>query len=361
MTTVHVATSQPYDVVIGRGASADLPALVGDAARVAIIYQAPLAEDAQRLASTLGASKVTLVEVPTGEQAKTSTVLAHCWDSLADAGFTRSDLVVGVGGGTTTDLAGFVAATWLRGVHYISVPTSVLAMVDAAVGGKTGINIDAGKNLVGAFYEPIGVLCDLQLLDSLPAAEIVAGLGEVIKAGFTHDPRILDLVEQDPADALDVTGERFAELITRGIAYKAEVVSHDLREKTSTPGHIGREALNYGHTLAHAIEAHHHFTWRHGEAVSVGMVFAAEVAHRLLGLPAEDVARHRHTLGLVGLPTTYDAAPFGELRPIMSRDKKTRGTTLRMIGLRHLQDLALMEGPDEDVLAESFAALAPGH
>ena len=116
--------------MIGRGASADLPALVGDAARVAIIHQAPLAEDAQRLASTLGASKVTLVEVPTGEQAKTSTVLAHCWDSLADAGFTRSDLVVGVGGGTTTDLAGFVAATWLRGVHYISVPTSVLAMVE---------------------------------------------------------------------------------------------------------------------------------------------------------------------------------------------------------------------------------------
>lgn len=357
MATVRVTTANPYDVVIGRGSSERLPGLVGDAARVAVIYPEPLVEVAHALAETLGA-QVTYLPVPPGEPAKTVEVLARCWNTLADAGFTRSDWVVGVGGGTTTDLAGFVAASWLRGVRFVSVPTTVLAMVDAAVGGKTGINVPAGKNLVGAFYEPAGVLCDLDLLESLPPAEVSSGLAEVIKAGFTHDPRILELVEQDPADALDVTSVRFAELIRRGIAYKVDVVSADLRERTSTPDHIGREALNYGHTLGHAIEAYHHFSWRHGEAVGIGMIFAAEVSARLLGLPGEVVDRHRRVLDLAGLPTRYSGAPFADLRAIMGRDKKARGTTLRMIGLRDLARVALLEAPGEDVLSDAFATLA---
>src|SRR5664280_2021610 len=164
---IHVAAEKPYDVTVSRGCLAQLPELVGGR-RTALVHASSRAGLAQAVAATLGESTL-LVDVPDGERAKTAETLVSCWERLAAAGFTRSDVVVGLGGGSTTDLAGFVAASWLRGVRYISVPTTVLAMVDAAVGGKTGINLSAGKNLVGAFYEPSAVLCDLDLLTSLPA------------------------------------------------------------------------------------------------------------------------------------------------------------------------------------------------
>lgn len=360
MTSVHVASERPYDVYIESGCVARLPELRGGASRVAIIHPEVLSDRAAKLAADLpGDAEVLTVRVPNGEPAKSSAVLVDCWNTLLGAGFTRNDLVVGFGGGATTDLAGFIAATLLRGVRYVAMPTTVLAMVDAAVGGKTGINVPAGKNLVGAFWEPAGVLCDLDTLIDLPEAEVSSGLAEVAKAGFTHDPRILDLIEQDPADARDVTSVRFAEIVRRAIEYKAGVVSADLREATSSTGSVGREGLNYGHTLAHAIEAHHHFSWRHGDAVSVGMVFIAEVSRRLLGLDPEIVRRHRGVLSSLGLPITYDAAGFAELRAIMGRDKKARGTTLRLIGLPRIGEVELLEAPDERVLEESFAALRP--
>ncbi|MEL4358000.1 MULTISPECIES: 3-dehydroquinate synthase [unclassified Luteococcus] len=361
MATLQVNAEQPYQVQIGNGVVERVGELASGAARAAIIHQPVLSDQAERVALLLrqaGLEPVT-IEVPAGEPAKTGQVLQRCWDDLAAAGMTRSDVVIGIGGGAATDLAGFVAATWLRGVGYLSIPTTVLAMVDAAVGGKTGINIAAGKNLVGAFHEPRGVLCDLDLLIGLPTAEVVSGLAEVVKCGFIADPRILELVEQDPTESVDVSTVRFAELVRRAVSVKAEVVSGDLREATSTADRVGREALNYGHTLGHAIEQFQHFTWRHGEAVAIGMVFAAEVAARTVGLPAQVVARHRSVLSSIGLPTVYNAGEWSTLRATMSLDKKARGNTLRLVGLRQVGEVTIIDGPDEDLLREAWTTLDP--
>jgi 3-dehydroquinate synthase len=352
---IHVAAEKPYDVTVSRGCLAQLPELVGGR-RTALVHASSLAGLAQSIATTLGESTL-LVDVPDGERAKTAETLVGCWERLAAAGFTRSDVVVGLGGGSTTDLAGFVAASWLRGVRYISVPTTVLAMVDAAVGGKTGINLSAGKNLVGAFYEPSAVLCDLDLLTSLPAEEISSGLAEVVKAGFISDERITRIVAADPGAATDVRSDALAELIRLSIQMKADVVSVDLRERTGEGEDIGRESLNYGHTLGHAIEKHEHFRLRHGEAVSIGMVYAAEVAHRLGLLDDGAVALHREQLVAVGLPITYRGAAWSDLRATMSLDKKARGATLRFVLLDGLRHPVIVEGPDEDVLADAYDAL----
>jgi 3-dehydroquinate synthase len=353
--TIHVSAEEPYDVTVSRGCVALLPELVRGR-RAALVHASSLTALATSLGAELGPETL-LVEVPDGETAKTPETLVGCWDRLAAAGFTRSDVVVGLGGGSTTDLAGFVAASWLRGVRYISVPTTVLAMVDAAVGGKTGINLSAGKNLVGAFYEPAAVLCDLDLLASLPAEEISSGLAEIVKAGFISDERITNIVAADPAAATDVRADALAELVRLSIQMKADVVSVDLRERTGEGEDIGRESLNYGHTLGHAIEKHEHFRLRHGEAVSIGMVFAAEVAHRLGLLDASVLALHREQLVAVGLPVTYSGASWSDLRATMSLDKKARGATLRLVLLAGLRHPVIVEGPDEGVLAEAYAAL----
>lgn len=346
----------PYDVHIERGAVDRLPGLVAGADRVALIHAPAVAATARGIALRLEVP-VTLIEVPDAEQAKTPEVLARCWDAVAAAGLTRNDLIVGVGGGTTTDLAGFVAATWLRGVAYVSVPTTVLAMVDAAVGGKTGINLGAGKNLVGSFYEPRAVLCDLALLDTLPARDIRAGLAEVVKCGFIADARILELATADLADSADVTGARFAELVQRAVAVKAAVVAVDFREATSTGARVGREALNYGHTLGHAIEAHAHFSWRHGDAISVGMAWVARVSREILGLPAEAVGLHDELLGGLGLPLRYEPGAYPRLRELMSLDKKARGSRLRLVGLEAMGSPRIIDNPPEAVLAAAYREL----
>lgn len=352
---IEVHADDPYVVQVGPGVLDRVASLVGDTRRVAILHPAVLRDVAGRVAAAV-AGETLLIELPDGEQAKTATVLADCWDRLAAAGFTRSDLVIGLGGGATTDLAGFVAASWLRGVRFLTLPSTVLAMVDAAVGGKTGINIAAGKNLVGAFHEPIGVLCDTDLLRTLDPRELRSGMAEVVKCGFIADPRILSLAEADVTAALAPASAVQTETIRRGIAVKARVVSDDLRERTSVGDHIGREQLNYGHTLAHAIEQREHFRWRHGEAISVGMVFVAEVARRLGLIDAALVERHRTILTALGLPTGYQPDAWPELRATMALDKKARGDTLRLVVLRGLADPVIAEGIDEDLLTEAYAA-----
>lgn len=354
---IQVATQQPYEVVVRAGADTELAALVpDDAQRVAIIHSPAVTARAERLAAELKHREVLLIEAPDAELAKTPEFLLHCWRQLAQHGYTRSDLVIGVGGGATTDLAGFVAASWLRGVRFVTVPTTVLGMVDAAVGGKTGINLPEGKNLVGAFHEPIGVLCDLETLQALPAVEIRSGLAEIVKCGFIADPRIVDLVEADPVAAADPHDPVLAELIARGIAVKAATVATDLTE-WGAAGSIGREALNYGHTLGHAIERHERYRMRHGEAISIGMVFAAELAHRTGHIDSRLLARHRRVLGLLGLPTTYRADLFAELLDGMRLDKKSRGSTLRFVVLGGLAAPQILAGPDETVLRASYEAI----
>ena len=257
-----------------------------------------------------------------------------------------------VGGGAATDLAGFVAAAWMRGVRIVHVPTTLLAMVDAAVGGKTGINTGAGKNLVGAFHEPTAVIADLDTLATVSRPELAAGLAEVIKTGFIADPRILELVEADPEAALDPAGDVLGELVVRSIRVKGDVVAADLRES-----HL-REILNYGHTLGHAVERRERYRWRHGEAVSIGLVFAAELARRVGRLDDATADRHAATLASVGLPVTYPAAAFDELADTMRLDKKSRGALLRFVVLDGLAQPGRLEGPDPADLAAAYAALA---
>src|SRR5919107_974718 len=310
-TRIPVRGDRPYDVLVGRDLAKHLPELVGSAARTAVARELP---------------RPLPIEVPDAERGKTIEVAARCWDALGAANFTRTDVVVGVGGGAVTDLAGFVAASWLRGVRWVPVSTSLLGMVDAAVGGKTGVNIAAGKNLVGAFHPPAGVLCDLDMLDTLPADDLVAGLAEVVKCGFIADPAILDLIEADPAAAADPRGPALRELVERAVRVKAHVVGADLRESGL------REILNYGHTLGHAIEKVEGYTWRHGHAVAVGTVYAGELSRLAGRLDDATADRHRAVLELLGLPTAYGGA-WPELLATMRVDKKARADRLRFVVL----------------------------
>lgn len=347
-TRIRVAGTSPYDVVVGHELLSELAGLVAGSTRVAVLHPASLQATAAAVAAEL-TQAVELVEVPEGEAQKDLTVAAHCWEVLGQLGFTRTDAIVGVGGGATTDLAGFVAATWLRGVRVVHVPTTLLGMVDAAVGGKTGINTNAGKNLVGAFHPPAGVLADLTALETLPRDDYVSGLGEIIKVGFTHDPRILDLVD---ARATTPQGPHTRELIERAIAVKAAVVGADLTEQGQ------REYLNYGHTLGHAVEKVENYTWRHGAAVSVGLVFAAELGRLAGSLDDATADRHRSLLETVGLPTSY-AGDWDRLAATMAVDKKSRGSRLRFVVLDGLAQPRILDNPDPGLLLAAFGKVQP--
>ena len=352
---IPVGGSAPYEVVVGEGVDRELPGLLPGAAQVGLVHPAGLAERADAVAGTLRAAGLAVLplEVPDGEAAKTLAVAGYCWDALGAAGFTRSDAVVGLGGGATTDLAGWVAAAWLRGVRVVHLPTTLLGMVDAAVGGKTGIDVAAGKNLVGAFHPPAGVLCDLATLETLPGNDLVAGLAEVVKCGFIADPAILDLVEADPAAARTAGTPQLRELVERAVRVKADVVTRDLRES------FLREVLNFGHTLAHAVELVERYQWRHGAAVAVGMVYAAELG-RLAGRTPEPVVdRLRAVLTTLGLPTTYRQDRWPQLLEAMRRDKKSRGDLLRFVVLDDLARPARLEGPDPSLLVAAYTELAP--
>ena len=223
-------------------------------------------------------------------------------------------------------------------------------MVDAAVGGKTGINTAAGKNLVGAFHPPAGVVCDLTTLATLPTDDLRAGLAEVIKAGFIADAQILRLVEADGGTGARTPGSAvLRELVERAVAVKARVVSEDLREAGL------REILNYGHTFAHAIERTEGYRWRHGDAVAVGMVFAAELAHAAGILDAAGVQRHRELLTMVGLPVSYAGGSWPELLEAMTHDKKVRGNALRFVLLEDIGRPTVLRGPEPAHLEQAYA------
>jgi 3-dehydroquinate synthase len=352
---IRVTADRPYDVIIGRGIpEGELHAALGGATRTVVLHQAPLAERAEELRTQLADAGIDAhrAEVPDAEDAKTLGVLGFCWEVCGQVGLTRGDAVIGLGGGAVTDLAGFVAATWMRGVRLVQVPTTLLGMVDAAVGGKTGINTAAGKNLVGAFYEPAAVLVDLDTLLTLPAAELRPGMAEIVKGGFIADPVILDLIEADSVAAVDPAGDVLPELVRRKIQVKADVVSADLRESDL------REVLNYGHTLAHAIERREDYRWRHGDAVSVGLVFAAELARAAGRLDDATADRHRTLLEAIGLPVSYPADALPELLEIMKLDKKVKAGRLRFVVLDGLARPGRLEGPSQELLTAAYAATA---
>jgi 3-dehydroquinate synthase len=352
-TTIPVTGLDPYAITVGRGLVADLADYIGTKATKVLIVHAPsLGARANEVReSLLDRYEVVLAEVPDAEAAKRVEVAAFCWQVMGQTDFTRTDVVVGLGGGATTDLAGFVAATWLRGVPLIQVPTTVLGMVDAAIGGKTGINTAEGKNLVGAFYAPAAVIVDLDLLDTLSRNEILAGSAEIVKAGFIAEPEILDIYEADVAAAVDPTTPQFRRLIELAIAMKARVVGEDFKEAGL------REHLNYGHTLAHAIEHSERYAWRHGAAVSVGMVFAAELSRITGSLSDEAVDRHRRILESLTLPTTYPLGRWKTLLATMQRDKKTRAGMLRFIVLDDIGKPSVLTGPEEALLFAAYAEI----
>jgi 3-dehydroquinate synthase len=349
--TVDVLVDPPYPVIIGTGLLGDLQRILEGRHKVAILHQPVLAQTAEVIRNALSDKGIDAhrIEIPDAEKGKDLPVVGFIWQVLGRIGVGRKDAIVSLGGGAATDVAGFAAATWLRGIDIVHVPTTLLGMVDAAVGGKTGINTDAGKNLVGAFHQPTAVIVDLATLETLPRNEIVAGMAEIVKGGFMADPVILDLIEADPRAALEPTGQVLPELIRRAVAVKAEVVAADEKESQL------REILNYGHTLAHAIERRERYQWRHGAAVSVGLVFAAELG-RLAGRLDDDTAdRHRSILTSLGLPVTYDADALPQLLEYMVGDKKTRAGVLRFVVLDGLAKPGRLEGPDPSLLAAAYA------
>ncbi|MCB5293861.1 3-dehydroquinate synthase [Arthrobacter sp. SO3] len=357
-TVIKVTGQTPgenYDVVVGRGLLAGLPGLLGERVkRVLVIHPRALrltGDTVREELSTAGFTALT-AEIPDAEEGKHIEVASFCWQVLGQNDFTRSDAIVAVGGGAVTDLAGFVAATWLRGVKVIHMPTSLLGMVDAAVGGKTGINTAEGKNLVGAFHPPAGVLADLDTLDTLPKNEIISGMAEVIKCGFIADPAILELIEKDPGAVSDPRSDAVRELIERAITVKARVVSEDLLETGQ------REILNYGHTLGHAIELVERYSWRHGAAVSVGMMFAAELSRSVGRLSDADADRHRSILESLGLPLTYRRDRWQALLDGMRRDKKSRGDLLRFVVLDGVARPGILDVPDTSLLFAAYQEIA---
>jgi 3-dehydroquinate synthase len=348
MRRVTVAGDKPYEVVVGPGAQTELSLVLAGTAKAAVVHAPPLAAVAGAAVETLqtaGVAAEALV-VPDAEAAKTAEVVAGLWEQFGRLGMTRSDAVVGIGGGAVTDLAGFAAATWTRGVRVVQVPTSLLGMVDAAIGGKTGINTGAGKNLVGAFHPPVAVLADTDVLARLPEADFRSGLAEVVKCGFLADGAILDLLDADPTGRRDT-----AELIERAVQVKADAVGEDLYDTGR------REFLNYGHTLAHAIERVEDFGWRHGEAVAVGLVFAAELAGQAGLLGRADVDRHRTFVERMGLPTRY-AGDWRTIRSVMRVDKKARGSSLRFVVLEGIGKPTILTDPDQAWLDAAWAAVS---
>lgn len=350
MKKVSVAAERDYTVSIGSPWNAALVPLMQSRTRVAIIVSSGFSPDLTSL-QTLDC-EVHIFTVPDGEDAKNPATLLNLWNWLGAAGFTRSDLVVGIGGGAITDLAGFATATWLRGIDWIAVPTSLAGMVDASVGGKTGINSDYGKNLIGSFHSPISVIVDVDFLETLSVRDISAGMAEVIKCGFISDPQILELAARCTAQDLLSKPDLLTDLIYRAISVKASVVSNDFKES------FAREALNYGHTLGHAIEIHTKFQLRHGEAVSIGMVFVAELAAARGLIETSTVVLHRELLARYELPTSFDRAAWSKLAPLLALDKKARGKTLRFVVLDAIGSTVRLEDVSSAELDAAYEMIA---
>lgn len=355
MSEFRVTGGGDYPVIVGSKLLGRLPELLGSQVRsVLVIFPRALRMTGELVREELAATGLTALaaEIPDAEEAKHVRVAEFCWQILGQSDFTRSDAIVAVGGGAITDLAGFVAATWLRGIKFVNIPTTFLGMVDAAIGGKTGINTAEGKNLVGAFHAPAGVLVDTDTLATLPENELFTGMAEAIKCGFIADPAILDLIENTPRETLaDHGSAQLREIIERTIRVKAHVVSGDFTESGA------REILNYGHTLGHAIERNERYQWRHGAAVAVGMVFAAELGALTKNLDASVVARHRRILTQLGLPTTYRGDKWPQLLEAMKRDKKARGNLMRFVVLRDVAKPSVIEVPDTSLLFTAYQAV----
>jgi 3-dehydroquinate synthase len=367
--TRQVAASVPvpvagggYPVLIGSGLLDRLDELLGElpgAEAAAVVSSPPVAAVAGRVgrALTRRGLAVHQLEVPVGEEAKRLAVVAGLYERLAEIPARRADPVVAVGGGATTDVAGFAAATWLRGVPLVNVPTTVLGMVDAAVGGKTGVDLEAGKNLVGSFHQPVAVVADLDTLAGLPTAEVRSGLAEVAKAGLAGDPALAEALARSAGPAVAGDPAALAPLVEGAVRVKAAVVGADEHEDGGDGTAVGRLVLNYGHTLGHALERLAGYRGlRHGEAVALGMVFAARVAEAI-GLARPGLADgHVELLAALGLPVGGVSLDPDQVLAAMATDKKQR-KGLRLVLLRDLGQPEVVTSPDRQVLVAAIRSL----
>ena len=342
MQTISVHAEREYDIRFVENWQIVFAEIAKSHAKVLVIAPSELV--AEFKLESLQSPNVKVLPTPIGESAKSPEYLLQLWDACGDFGLTRSDAIVGIGGGATTDLAGFVAATWLRGISWYAIPTSLAGMVDASIGGKTGINSSFGKNLIGSFYSPNSVIVDRAFLKTLSTRDFNAGMAEVIKAGFIDNPKILDL-----ADAAE---KNVSELIWLSIEMKAKIVSQDFRESKI------REILNYGHTLGHAIEKLENYKLRHGEAVSIGLVFAAELSNVSGHLNSTIVDKHRTLLSKFGLPITYEKSALPKLLDLMASDKKSRGSSLRFIGISDIAKPIWLEQVTSEQIAAAYERIS---
>ncbi|MEN9906195.1 MAG: hypothetical protein RL475_393 [Actinomycetota bacterium] len=350
MKKIHVSADREYDVLIDVDYLAALSDRAQGRARVAVVFSESMKDRVPQLEA--GDCEFFYLPIPDGEAGKSAAVLAQAWNWLGAAGFTRADLIVGIGGGAVTDFAGYLAASWLRGMDWIAVPTTVAGMVDAAVGGKTGINSDYGKNLIGAFHSPIAVLIDPSWLGTLSDRDFAAGLAEVVKCGFIADGEILKLIASKSLADIRTSRELTVELIERSVAVKARVVSGDFKES------FDREILNYGHTFGHAVELLSKYSLRHGECVSIGMAFIAYLSEGLSLISPEVSKLHIETLSRLGLPVTYAGAEWPELLAAMKLDKKSRGNTLRFVVITEIGKTQRLENPIESELIAAYERLS---
>ena len=326
--TIHVSAEHHYEVIVGCNWRSELSTRASERVRCAVVITQSMRDAVGNLEA--GDCEFIYCVIPDGEEGKSPDVLLKLWNWMAAAGLTRSDLVVGIGGGAITDIAGFAAATYLRGIDWIAVPTSVAGCVDAAIGGKTGANLEYGKNLVGSFHSPQTVLIDPSWFVTLSDRDFAAGLAEVIKCGFIRDGEILKLLRDRDLASVRNDGPLVLDLIQRAVQVKADVVSSDFKES------FDREILNYGHTFGHAVEKHSQYSLRHGECVAIGMAFMAHLQSDL-GLITDEVRDlHLSLLSDLNLPVTYSAGEWPELRALMSMDKKSRGNTLRFVTISQI-------------------------
>lgn len=335
MTIITVNAERSYEVTLTNSWRKDLASICEGRTRIAVIVSETYSPELIELKNL--DAELHVFQVPDGEDGKSISTLTNLWNWLGAAGFTRSDLIIGIGGGAITDLAGFAAASWLRGLDWVAVPTSLAGMVDASVGGKTGINSDYGKNLIGAFHSPISVIIDADFLKTLSDRDFSAGMAEVIKCGFISDPKILELASKHSVESLRNKPEVSSELIQRSVTVKAQVVSSDFKES------FAREALNYGHTLGHAIEIHAKYQLRHGEAVAIGLVYAAELAAARGLITAAELDLHRSILTAYKLPISFDRQAWQKLAPLLALDKKARGKTIRFVALNGIGSTVRLE------------------
>jgi 3-dehydroquinate synthase len=361
--TVRVELAErAYEIQIGTGLLVGCESLVRQAAgrfsHAVLIADANLLTLAQQISSEWTAANIRcdVLEVAPGEASKSLETAAMLWNQLLAQGANRTSLVVAIGGGVVGDLAGFVAASYARGLRFCQIPTTLLAQVDSSVGGKTGINLPAAKNMVGAFWQPVCVLIDTQVLDTLPQREYASGLAEVVKYGVILDAQLFELLELHAAEILARDPATLRDVIARCCRLKADVVEADERETTGR-----RAVLNYGHTFAHALETVAGYgTLLHGEAVAIGMDCAARLAEQLGRVPRGLADRQRRLLEALALPTQLPDVSDEALWQAMARDKKVEHGRLRFVLPTRLGHVELVHGIDFAQVSQVLTACRRG-